>query len=75
MVPAVGSGYTTRMKKVIRICGLEEQDEISSNVWADATPLERFAAVEAIRRAAWELYGKPDHGLERVLRIVSFPPS
>lgn len=62
------------VKKVIRICTLAEQDEASDAIWAKSTALERFAAVEAIRRGAWELYGKPEHGLERVLRTAPFPP-
>lgn len=63
------------MKKVIRTVDLRDQDAITDVTWSNTTAEERFRAVEAIRRAAWELYGKPDHGLERVLRVVSFPQS
>ena len=67
--------YNWFVKKVIRVVSLEDQDEAAKDIRSQSTAVERFFEVEAIRRAAWELYGKPDHGLERVLRIAAFPPS
>lgn len=62
------------MEKVIHVVSLEEHERVEAGIWTQTTPEERFAQVEAIRQAAWELYGKPGHGLERVLRVTDFPP-
>jgi hypothetical protein len=43
------------IERVLRIVDLHDADELDEATWADSTPLERLAAVEAIRRATLSL--------------------
>jgi hypothetical protein len=63
------------IERTLRIVNVQEADDQDADAWSRVSPSERLAAVEAIRRATFALYGCAVPGLERILTIADAPSS
>src|SRR4051812_32942983 len=71
---AARSAKLTRViARTLQIADLHDADELDRETWSDSTPLERLAAVEAIRRATLALYGTSVQRVERILAVADAP--
>lgn len=63
------------IERIIRIADLHDADKMTADTWVDSSPLERLAAVEAIRRASFAIHGTPLRRMARVLEFADAPSS
>ena len=61
------------IERTLTVIDLHPADGIPDRTWHDATPLERLAAVEAIRRATFSLQGIRVRPMDRVLEVAHAP--
>jgi hypothetical protein len=59
--------------RILRVAGLHDAETLTAAAWADTSPLERLAAVEAIRRATFTLDATRVRRMARVIEVADAP--
>ena len=62
------------MRPTLAVTTLEELDEMKGREARAMTAAERFAAVETLREAYYNLHGREQTGVARTLAVADFPP-